>query len=46
MKAAVYYQPGGPEVFRYEDVRDPELTRTGRFSHGRPFTDPEATGRY
>src|SRR4051812_35928571 len=26
MKAAVYYQPGGPEVFRYEDVPDPELT--------------------
>ena len=24
MKAAVYYQAGGPEVFRYEDVPDPE----------------------
>jgi len=24
MKAAVYDQPGGPEVFRYEDVPDPE----------------------
>ena len=24
MKAAVYYQNGGPEVFRYEDVPDPE----------------------
>ena len=23
MKAAVYYQTGGPEVFRYEDVPDP-----------------------
>lgn len=23
MKAAVYYQPGGPEVFRYEEVPDP-----------------------
>lgn len=23
MKAAVYYQNGGPEVFRYEDVADP-----------------------
>ena len=23
MKAAVYYEPGGPEVFRYEDVPDP-----------------------
>jgi NADPH:quinone reductase len=23
VKAAVYYQPGGPEVFRYEDVPDP-----------------------
>lgn len=29
MKAAVYYQPGGPEVFRYEDVPDPELTPDG-----------------
>ena len=24
MKAAVCYQPGGPEVFRYEEVPDPE----------------------
>ena len=24
MKAAVYYETGGPEVFRYEDVADPE----------------------
>jgi NADPH:quinone reductase len=23
MRAAVYYEPGGPEVFRYEDVPDP-----------------------
>jgi NADPH:quinone reductase len=23
VKAAVYYQPGGPEVFRYEEVPDP-----------------------
>jgi hypothetical protein len=23
MKAAVYHQNGGPEVFRYEDVADP-----------------------
>ena len=23
MKAAVYYETGGPEVFRYEDVPDP-----------------------
>jgi len=23
MKAAVYYEPGGPEVFRYEEVPDP-----------------------
>jgi NADPH2:quinone reductase len=29
MKAAVYYQPGGPEVFRYEDVPDPGLTPAG-----------------
>ena len=29
MKAAVYYQPGGPEVFRYEDVPDPQLTGDG-----------------
>jgi NADPH:quinone reductase len=25
MKAAVYYETGGPEVFRYEDVPDPVL---------------------
>jgi NADPH2:quinone reductase len=25
MKAAVYYQTGGPEVFRYEDVPDPTI---------------------
>jgi NADPH2:quinone reductase len=25
MKAAVYYETGGPEVFRYEDVADPEV---------------------
>src|SRR5581483_5991843 len=24
MKAAVYYENGGPDVFRYEDVPDPE----------------------
>ena len=24
MKAAVYYETGGPEVFRYEDVPDPQ----------------------
>jgi NADPH2:quinone reductase len=24
MKAAVYYETGGPDVFRYEDVADPE----------------------
>jgi NADPH:quinone reductase-like Zn-dependent oxidoreductase len=23
MKAAVYYETGGPEVFRYEDMPDP-----------------------
>ena len=23
MKAAVYYETGGPEVFRYEEVPDP-----------------------
>jgi NADPH2:quinone reductase len=25
MKAAVYYETGGPEVFRYEDVPDPSM---------------------
>jgi len=25
----VYYAPGGPEVLRYEDVPDPELTDDG-----------------
>jgi NADPH:quinone reductase len=29
VKAAVYYVPGGPEVLRYEDVPDPELTDDG-----------------
>jgi len=29
MKAAVYYETGGPDVFRYEDVRDPELHPKG-----------------
>jgi NADPH:quinone reductase len=25
VKAAVYYETGGPEVFRYEDIADPEV---------------------
>lgn len=29
MKAAVYYENGGPEVFKYEDVSDPECHRKG-----------------
>jgi NADPH2:quinone reductase len=29
MKAAVYYEVGGPEVFRYEDVPDPVVTPGG-----------------
>ncbi|MFN0094687.1 MAG: zinc-binding alcohol dehydrogenase family protein [Dehalococcoidia bacterium] len=29
MKAAVYYQTGGPEVFRYEDMPDPVARRGG-----------------
>lgn len=29
MKAAVYYENGGPEVFRYEDVPDPQARRGG-----------------
>ena len=29
MKAAVYYQTGGPEVFRYEDVPDPVSAPNG-----------------
>ncbi len=29
MKAAVYYQTGGPEVFRYEDVPDPVVRHGG-----------------
>jgi NADPH:quinone reductase len=28
VKAAVYYQTGGPEVFRYEDVPDPIVTES------------------
>jgi NADPH:quinone reductase len=29
MKAAVYYENGSPDVFRYEDVPDPECHRKG-----------------
>src|SRR3954451_20901554 len=29
MKAACYYETGGPDVFRFEDVPDPELHRNG-----------------
>jgi NADPH:quinone reductase len=29
MKAAVYDHPGGPEVFRYQEVPDPQLTPDG-----------------
>lgn len=29
MKAAVYYETGGPEVFRYEDVPDPACASNG-----------------
>jgi NADPH2:quinone reductase len=29
MKAAVYYETGGPEVFRYEEVPDPEVRPKG-----------------
>ena len=29
MKAAVYYENGGPDVFRYEEVPDPQLHRKG-----------------
>ena len=29
MKAAVYYENGTPQVFRYEDVADPTVRRDG-----------------
>src|SRR5437868_6781997 len=29
MKAAVYYQTGGPEVFRYEEFPDPQVHPRG-----------------
>ena len=29
MKAAVYYENGGPEVLRYEDVPDPKCAPSG-----------------
>jgi len=29
MKAAVFYETGGPEVFRYEDVPEPPLRADG-----------------
>ena len=29
MKAAVYYENGGPDVFKYQDVPDPECHRKG-----------------
>ncbi len=35
MKAAVYYETGGPEVFRYEDVPDPVPGRRGPSGPGR-----------
>ena len=35
MKAAVYYETGGPEVFRYEDVADPEVLPRRRADRGR-----------
>ncbi len=33
MKAAVYYQNGGPDVFRYEDVPDPACPPNGVVIH-------------
>ena len=29
MKAAVYYETGAPDVFRYEDVPDPQCSPQG-----------------
>ncbi len=29
MKAAVFYEPGGPDVFRYEDIPDPVVRKGG-----------------
>jgi len=29
MRAAVYYETGGPEVFVYEEVPDPDLRPSG-----------------
>jgi len=34
MKAAVYYENGGPDVFKYEDVPDPECHRKGIVNPG------------
>jgi len=39
MKAAVYYETGAPEVFRYETVPDPAVTaHRSQFRSLREFT--------
>ena len=35
MKAAVYYETGAPDVFKYEDVPDPQLFPQGVLAHPR-----------
>ena len=50
MKAAVYYETGGPEVFRYEDVPDPDRAARARSCPGRGgqhrgWRHPQPAGR-
>ena len=41
MRAAVYYETGPPEVFRYEDVPDPDLAYVRERGQRRPAFDHE-----
>ncbi len=42
MKAAVDYAPGSPDVFRYEDVRDPTCAPDGGVDRADPPSEPTA----
>ena len=43
MRAAVYYETGGPEVFRYEEVPDPALRPGGVIVEVGPSASRAAT---
>jgi len=42
MKAAVYYENGGPEVFKYEEVADPPLSHFESLTSGQSPQTPIA----